>query len=132
MGAVCTKSLKQSKLENTPVITTRFVFIFFFLKRSTFTLISQLKTSFLFSDIYLLVRSLMNALWVYLFPPGCQLILTAEQMKTRPCHQARLFLVIVHPQAPGFPRQLQRALSSSSPNYRLDIGESCVETWSNA
>ena len=27
MGAVCTKSLKQIKLENTPVITTRLVFL---------------------------------------------------------------------------------------------------------
>ena len=33
MGVVCAKSLKQIKLQNTPVITTRLVFICFFLKK---------------------------------------------------------------------------------------------------
>ena len=61
MGAVCTKSLKQIKLENTPVITTRLVFVCF-KKSSIIILISQLKR---FSrDVNLLLRSLMNVLWV--------------------------------------------------------------------
>ena len=121
MGAVCTKSLKQIKLENTLVITIRLVF----LKALNGNIDFPLKTSFqcFFFYINLLDRSLMNVLWVYLFPLGSQLILRAEQMKTPPCHQARLHLMTAYPQAPGFPRQLQRVLYTSFPNFRLGIGE---------
>lgn len=49
MGVVCAKSLKQIKLQNTPVITTRLVFICFFFKELNCNIdFPTFKTSFHF------------------------------------------------------------------------------------